>query len=298
MNPENLESILKTAQPISAMKSEYEKLIITVTTAPTWLYPKEIASKVREKWKQTPEELAEEAYRCYKAGASVLHFHGEKAWPKERWAKIIKLVRDKCDMIIQMGLSSLSVEERRPLMDLKPDMMSIIISHHSEAFTDVSMDLLHDMKEFEAQLKLVDEYGVKPELEIWHTGGIWNLRKLLEKKLLKPPPYLTLFLGWPGGTWTPPTFEELMYRVQHLPPGCVWVSSSMPDPVPNCLNLSVLTIMMGGHVRVGTEDYPFLRPGVLAKDNSELVARIARISRELNREVATPKEARKIIGLT
>ena len=71
----------------------------------------------------------------------------------------------------------------------------------------------------------------------------------------------------------------------------------MPDPVPNCLNLSALTIMLGGHVRVGTEDYPYIQPGILAKDNSQLVARIARISRELNREVATPKEAEIIIGL-
>jgi 3-keto-5-aminohexanoate cleavage enzyme len=279
------------------MKGEYEKLIITVTVAPTWLYTEEIAEKVRERWKLTPEQLAEEIYRCYEAGASIVHIHGERPWPKEKWAEIIKLIREKCDIIIQMGLSSLSVEERRPLMSLRPDMMSVIISHHSEAFTDVSIDLLHTWDEFTAQLKLCDEYNVKPELEIWHTGGIWNLVRLLEKKMLKLPPYVTLFFGWPGGTWTPPTFEEVMYRVGHLPPGCVWSTSSMPHPVPNCLNISVLTIMLGGHVRVGTEDYPYIRPGVLAKDNAELVARIVRISKELGREIATPDEARRIIGI-
>lgn len=293
----SLESILRSVQPLSAMKSEYEKLIITVTVAPTWLYSNEIAPEVRKRWQMTPEEIADEVYRCYKAGASIVHLHGEKAWPKDRWSKIIKLIRDKCDIIIQMGLSSLSVEERRPLMELKPEMMSVIISHHSEAFTDVSIDMLHDWKEFTAQLKLCDEFDVKPELEIWHTGGIWNLVKLLEKNMLKLPPYLTLFFGWPGGTWTPPTFEEVLHRVRYLPPGCVWSTSSMPHPVPNCLNISVLTIMLGGHVRVGTEDYPYLSKNVLVKDNSELVAKIARISRELNREVATPNEARKIIGI-
>ena len=189
MNPQSEKSVLLvTTQKESAMKAEYEKLIITATIAPTWIYPKEDEGKIRERWKLTPKEIAEEIYQCYKAGASIAHIHGEKAWSKERWAEVINLTREKCDIIIQMGLSSLSVEERRPLMDIRPDMMPVIISHHSEAFTDTKIDMLHTMEEFEGQLKLCDEYNVKPELEVWHTGGIWNLRQLLKKKLVKLPP--------------------------------------------------------------------------------------------------------------
>ncbi len=296
---------MDSVQSLSAMESKYEKLIITADLAPAILIPgvyvtKEQEEKLRATRERTIEDLADETYQCYKAGASIVHIHtggGKPDWSPEEWTRLFGLIREKCDIIIQMGRSTQTVEVRRPTMVSKPEMMSVMVTHHQEAFKERSNDLLHPTEEVIDQFKLCDEFNVKPELEIWHAGAIWVLNEMINRKKLKSPPFLTLMLGWPGGTWTPPTFEELMYRVKTLPPGCVWSTSSMAHPVPNSLNLYVLSIMLGGHLRTGTEDDFFIRPGVLAEDVHELVARIARISRELNREVATPSEARKIIGI-
>lgn len=275
------------------MELECEKLIITAALPAPWIFPDEIAEEVHKRWEISTEEYIDEAYRCYEVGASILHIHGEKNWPKEKWAEVISGIREKCDGIIQMGLAR-NIEDRMGLMDLKPDMMSVHIAHQAEYFAGLKEDYLHTHEEIRAYLKLCDKWGVKPELEAFHTGAIWNLNYLLKENLLKLPPYVTLFFGWPGAAWSPATLEDLTYKIKLLPQNCVWNTSVV---TPNGLDISNLTMMVGGHVRVGTEDYPFLRPGVLAKDNSELVSRIARISRELNREVATPSEARKIIGI-
>ena len=104
-----------------------------------------------------------------------------------------------------------------------------------------------------------------------------------------------LFLGWPGGTWTPPTEKALVYMVDHLPANCIWNVSVM-NPVKQWDLLS-LAVSLGGHVRVGYEDNPYIAPGELARNNAVLVERMVKIAQNLGREVATPKEARKIIGL-
>lgn len=255
-------------------------LIITATPNICWLHP-EIS------YPQTPQAMAEEALLCQEQGAAVLHMHAEN------WAGAIKAAREKTDLIIQCGMSSLPIKERMEVFRERADMISIILSHHDEAFVELDMHVLHPREELEEYASLSAEYGVKLEHEIWHTGSIWNLNYLIKKGLLQPPHITTLFFDWPGGSWSPPTFEEYLNRRKYLPDGCVITVSAMGEQQINVLTAAILH---GDHVRVGTEDYPYNRAGQAAPTH-QLVAEIAHIARSLGREVASPDEARRILGI-
>jgi len=258
-----------------------DPLIIVATPNTCWLKPS-------VKYPQTADAIAREAERCLERGAAVLHTHAE-----EQWTGVIRAVRASSDIIIQSGMSSLEIEDRMECFKEKSDMLSIILNHHDEAFAEVDCNKLHSKQELEKYAKLCARYHVVPEFEVWHAGSIWNLNYLIGKKLLKPPYITTLFFGWPGGTWSPPTVEEYLYRRRLLPPGCAVVVSIMHK---DQMKILTAAIMEGDHVRVGTEDYPYLRSGKQAKTH-ELVEEIAGISRSLGRPVASVKQARKILGL-
>ncbi|MBN2224814.1 MAG: 3-keto-5-aminohexanoate cleavage protein [Deltaproteobacteria bacterium] len=258
-----------------------DPLIIVATPNTCWLKPDVPFPK-------TPEEIAAEAVLCCERGAAVLHTHAEG-----QWVEVIRAVRAGSDIIVQCGMSSLEIEQRMDVFKEKADMMSIILSHHDEAFVELDCMKLHSKEELQEYARLCNEYGVKPEFEIWHSGSIWNLNYLIGKKLLTPPYITTLFFGWPGGTWSPPTIEEYLYRRRLMPPGCaVTVSIMHADQI----KILVAAILEGDHVRVGTEDYAFLKSGRQAA-TYELVQEIASISRSLGRPVATVAEARRMLGL-
>ena len=265
------------------MSSHSGKLIITVTANPSWVYPE------TKNHPTTPEEIADEAYRSFKAGASIAHIHAPGTQ-----IETMKRIRDKCDMIVQVGLSGESLESRRPILEHRPDMLSIILTHHDEQFTKEAFNVLHLKSELEEYSRLCLKFGVKPEFEVWHTGAVWNLRYLEKKKLVEKPYFLSIFFGWPGGSWSPPTVDELEHRVKYLPEGSLYTTSVMDKAQKDLL---LATIRMGGHVRVGTEDYPFLEDGSLARNNAELVTEVARVARENGREIASPDEARRMIGM-
>jgi 3-keto-5-aminohexanoate cleavage enzyme len=261
-----------------------EKIIITVTIANAWIYPE------AKNYPKSPEEIAETIYRCYNEGASIAHVH----LPKNDCKKTVELIREKCDIIIQGGMSSDPIKERNELFESKPDMVSVILNHHDEYFSGIEVNRLHTREEMKDYCKLCKEKKIKPEFEVWHYGSIWNLNYLIDKKLVDKPYFLTQFLGWPGGTWSPPKKDVLEHRIKYLPDGCLCSVSVMgPDQdiiLPYAIDLKM-------HVRVGTEDYPYLKKGVLAKDNSELVRKIVKIIKKKDREIANPSEARKIIGI-
>ncbi|MGO9643739.1 MAG: 3-keto-5-aminohexanoate cleavage protein [Candidatus Bathyarchaeia archaeon] len=270
------------------MSSVHSKLIITVTVAPSWIYP-----KVR-RWPKTPEDYAKEVVTAYQAGASIAHIHGKKIWTKEFYQKVFDLIRDECDIILQMGLSALRLEQRIDLLRTSPDMLSIVLNHHDEYFPEGKIRVLHTQEELVDYAKLCRKFRIKPEFEQWHQGSNWNLRFLIEKGLIEKPYFLSLFFAWPGGIWTPPTIEELVYRFSSVPAGSMCTVSCMDHEQTR---LEALAILLGGHVRVGYEDNPYYTPGLLAEDTAELVARIKRLGKDLNREAADPSEARKMIGL-
>jgi len=262
-----------------------DKVIITATTAQSWIYPD------LRNWPTSPQELVEEAVRCAEAGAAILHIHLPRS---DEARRVVEAVRQRTDAIIQAGMSSYPIEERETDFEARPDLVSIILNHHDEHFPGVRVSRLHTLEEFEAYHVKCRQYRIKPEWEVWHDGSYWNLRHLVERGWFAGPHLLTLFFGWPGGTWSPPTPESYLYRLRNMPPECLHSVSVMGKEQTA---LAVLALSMGGNVRVGTEDYPFLAEGVPAKNNAELVERMVRIARSMGREIASPAEARRLLGI-
>jgi 3-keto-5-aminohexanoate cleavage enzyme len=287
-----------------------EKLIITVTCDSSMSYPDNPYCPPIENVKA----FADEYIRSVNAGASICHVHGvhyleDELQPDGRklskidhdgWQELHDRIKEKVNPVIQYGIASARMEDKIKLMDQKPDMMSYAFNAHDEWFQPdpnkpaKEIYALHPRAELRTFLEACRNKNVKPEVECFHTGAFFNLQALVKENLFKDKIWTTLFF-WPGGTWTPPTVKALINFVDHLPPNCNFNVSAM-DYDPN-VNWRLLThaIMIGGHVRVGFEDNPYLAPGVYAKSNAELVEKIVRIAREVGREIATPDEARKII---
>lgn len=256
-------------------------LVVTSTANVSWLHPE-------VPYPTDAAGRAKAASACADAGAAVFHMHAEDSWTES-----IAAVRAASDLVVQCGMSSLPIPERMEVYEQGADMISIIASHHDEAFVSVETNVLHGRDELEQYAALCREHNVKPEWEIWHSGSIWNLRYLIHKGLLDPPYVTTLFFGWPGGTWSPPSLEEYLHRRRQLPEGSVATVSVMgPEQVP----LLAAAIGQGDHVRVGTEDNPFGRDGSVAP-TEKLVEEIADLARAMGRRLATPDEAREMLGI-
>jgi 3-keto-5-aminohexanoate cleavage enzyme len=136
------------------------------------------------------------------------------------------------------------------------------------------------------------ELGVSPELEIYEAGMLETVFRLRKEGVLADPLNVQFVLGVPGGMSG--DVRNLTHLVSLLPEGVHWGVAGIGRYQ---LPLAVHAVMMGGHVRVGLEDNIFYHKGVLAKSNAELVARVARIAAEVGRPVATPEQARKILGV-
>lgn len=286
-----------------------DKLIITVTVDSSMSYPGNTYCPDPK----NVDAVAEEYILSIQHGASIVHMHGvHKLEDKiaadgrklshidfEGWKRMREQILAKVNPLIQFGIASARFEEKVRLMTLHPDMMSISFNPHDEhfqpdpAFPANDIYSSHPREELVEFAKAAREHGVKVEVESFYTGAFWNMQYVRKMGLLDEPIWTTLFLGWPGGTWTPPTALGLYHLVAHLPEGCNWNTSVM-DPPTHWAILSQ-AISMGGHVRVGWEDNPYVTGNVYAKRCYELVDKIVRISHDLGREVATPDEARAII---
>ena len=271
---------IKLAINDPGVSSSMDPLIITATPNVSWLHPKVWYPK-------SAAEIAEQAAACVEAGASIVHVHAEG-----KWKETIRSVKKRTKGILQCGMSSLPVPDRMDVFEEKADMISVMLSHHDEAFARLDTHQLHPREELVRYMRLASKYHVKPEFEVWHTGSIWNLRFLVAKRIVPPPYFSTLFLGWPGGNWSPPTVEEYIYRRKLMPEKSV-VSVSVMDR--SQVDVLTAAITGGDHVRVGTEDNPFI--GERFATTPELVEWISGVSKAIGRPVASVDEAAELIGV-
>lgn len=289
-----------------------DKLIVTVTVDSSMSYPGNRFMPPIE----DVDSVAEEYVRAIDAGAVLVHHHGVHHLEAEiqadgkrlsrtdfgGWQRLTELIRNRRDALIQFGIASARLDEKVRLMQLKPDMMSYAFNVHDEyfqpdpAFPANEQYSLHPRDELLAFCHAARQHGVKPEVEAFYTGAFWNLEFVRSRDLLDDPVWMTLFLGWPGGAWTPPTHKSLLYLLDHLPANVNWNLSVM-DPTTQW-KLLPAAIALGGHVRVGWEDNPYLPDGTPARTNAELVELIVRIAREMGREIANIHEAREIVGVS
>jgi 3-keto-5-aminohexanoate cleavage enzyme len=289
-----------------------DPLIITVTVDSSMAYPGHSLMPPIE----DVESIGQQYIDAVAAGAAICHHHGIHYLEDEiqsdgkrlsridfdGWRALTEKIRSGGgDPLIQFGIASARLPEKIKLMDLKPDMMSYAFNPHDEffqpdpAYPAVEMYALHPRDELEEFTRAALEHGVKPEVECFYTGAFWNLEFIRRRGLLENPVWATLFFGWQGGAWTPPTHDAVLYMHRHLPENVNWNVSIM-DPATQW-KLIPLVIAIGGHVRVGWEDNPYLPSGEPATTNAELVQVVVEMAERIGRPVATPGQAREIVGL-
>ncbi|HEY3422458.1 MAG TPA: 3-keto-5-aminohexanoate cleavage protein [Methanocellaceae archaeon] len=246
----------------------------------------------------TPDEIRDDTYRAYKLGASVVHVHardghGDPTYKKEAYAEIFSAIREKCpDIIIcasTSGRNDPDISHRAEVLDLRPDMASLTLG--SVNFSDgPSINTMHDII---VLANMMNGCGVKPELEIFDSGFINNANYLASKGILKAPMHFNLLFGSLGSIQA--DFRDLVYLSGSLPAGSTWCAAGVGRYQ---LQANVAAIMMGGHVRVGLEDTIYYSyPDRNLATNEQLVKRIVRVAEEFDRDIASPSEARAILGL-
>lgn len=271
-----------------------EPLIVTV--APTGgVHGKEAHPDLPE----TPEEVAEAAAACEEAGASIVHLHarrenGERAFSRERFQELTEAVREATDDIViqhSTGGTGVPLEERlEPLRtDPAPEMASLDMGPVNRYQYLTSENPRATVDALFAEMR---ERGIKPEMEAFNPGHLNEVNALLERAEVDDPPYVNVLLG--GGTLTVPHPRNLLNLVENLPDNAVFNTLATGR---HQLPLTTMGILLGGHVRVGFEDNLHYRRGERAESNAQLVDRTREIARLLERPVATPDEAREILGL-
>jgi 3-keto-5-aminohexanoate cleavage enzyme len=251
------------------------------------------------------------------AGAAISHHHGVYSYTPEQGYKIdeeattqsILGVRERCDAIVQMGgpvgAQLYSEEGQRNLDRLwktaKLDQISLVTNQME--FVNLGLHRRTDRKELAFAAGFCFEQGVQPEFEVWQVGDTYNVRTVLEELGVQGPFWVELLHGGNGAGWSPVTVEQTYSRVPYLPEGALWHANAYTSPKGRITpeeHTRFLTqiIARGGNVRIGKEDRPELTSGQEAKSNAELVEHIVGIARALGREVATPDQAREMLGLT
>ena len=269
-----------------------DKLIITAA-----LVGAELTRKQMPHLPISPAEIAEAASAAREAGASIVHLHvrDEEGMPTQDVAvfrEVLSEIRKRTDVICQIstgGAVGTPIELRAEPLSLRPEMATLTTGTVNFG-DDVFMNEPSSIEFLASRMK---REGVKPEIECFDVGHISNALRLVKKGLVDEPLYFDFVMGVPGGI--PGTVPDLMHCVASLPSGSRWQVAGIGRAE---LQLAAVAIVLGGNVRVGFEDNIYYSRGVLAESNAQLVARVARIARELGREVATPAEARELIGLT
>jgi len=246
----------------------------------------------------TVDQYVREAKLAREAGASIIHLHarfddGTPTQDRERFREIFDAIKAACpDVIIQPttgGATGMSAEERLQPTELYPEMASLDCGTMNFGGDEIFVNTENMIIEFAARMR---ERGIKPELECFDKSHVDMALRLVRKGHIQPPLHFNFVLGVNGGATG--TARDLLFLKESLPEGATFTVSG----IGRCqLEMNVLGMLIGGHVRVGFEDnlkYNRERNGV---SNAEFVERIVRIAKELNLEIATPAEARQILGM-
>jgi uncharacterized protein (DUF849 family) len=274
------------------------KRIITVATTGAWPTKDNTPNVPIE-----PEEIAEEVYNCWKEGAAIAHIHvrndeGKAAMDFNKFSKVVELVKAKkdCDIILNLTTSggiNLKEEDRiRPFYELKPEMAS----YDCGSMNWLHSGLFENNPPFLEKIgTLMQEVNVKPEIEVFDPGMIYNAQYYLKKGILKGPLHFQFCMGCAGGIAA--STKHLVFMrdcMLEVAPDSTWSAFGVGA---RAMEIVYAAIAMGGNIRVGMEDNVLYQKGVIAENNMVFVARAKRIIEEFGAEVATPDEAREILGL-
>lgn len=268
-----------------------EKLIITAAISGA-----EVTKDHNPSVPYTVEEIGREAELAYKAGASIIHLHvreddGTPTQDKARFKACMDEIKKRCpDVIIQPstgGAVGMTDEERLQPTELGPEMATLDCGTLNFGGDEIFINTENTIKNFG---RILIERGVKPEIEVFDKGMIDYAIKFQKKGFIEKPMHFDFVLGVQMSA----TARDLAFMVDSIPEGSTWTVAAMGR---HQIPMAMIGMAMGGNVRVGFEDNIYISKGVLAKSNGELVEKVVRIASELGREIATPDEAREILGL-
>jgi uncharacterized protein (DUF849 family) len=304
-----------------------EKLIISVGVTGSRVVPVQTPYM-----KITPKEIADDAIRAAEAGAASVHIHardprdGKPTADTEIFREIASTIKAKSDVIICTSTGGgrwQTYEDRIKVVPaLKPELASLSVgsltgsaASQLRAYKDKDYRYPWE-KEYLKEIgkepysnpydvvvrfgQTMQENGTKPEYELFDVGWIYTVHYLWSnyKGFCEPPLWMQFCMGAFGGIRaTPEHLIQMKQTADSLFGLGNYHWSALAAGYPMEFHLGALAIMMGGHVRVGLEDNIYIADGILAKSNAEMVEKIVRLARELDREVATPDEARKILNL-
>jgi len=273
-----------------------EKLIITAAICGA-----EVTKEHNPNIPYSVEEIGREAESAYDAGASIIHLHvrendGTPTQSKERFRVCIEEIKDRCSDVIIMpstgGAVGMTNEERLQPIYLDPppeiatlDCGTMNYGGGDEIFVNTENTIIYFAEE-------MNKRDIRYELECFDKAMVDTALRLHQKGYIKKPLHFNFVLGVIGGITA--TQRDLEFLKGSIPSDSTFTVCAIGR---HEFPMITLSIKMGGHVRVGFEDNVYLSKGNLAKSNGELVEKAVKISNESGREIASPNETRKILGL-
>ena len=252
----------------------------------------------------TPEEICEDVYECWKAGAAIAHLHmrdddGNGTMDNVKFRETVELIKERhpdCDIILNLTTSGdiHATDETRMqhIKELKPEMASYDCGSMNWLNSGLFLNTPAFLEELGA---LFQETNTKPEIEAFDPGMIGNAAYYLKKGVLKAPLHFQFCMGCANGiAGSTKNLVFMKETMDQLCPGSTWSTFGVGH---SAMEIMYAAIAMGGHIRVGMEDNVMYSKGQLAESNKQFVERAARVIREFGCEVATPEEARQILGL-
>jgi 3-keto-5-aminohexanoate cleavage enzyme len=270
-----------------------EKLIITAAICGA-----EVTKEQNPAVPYTVAEIAKEAKSAYDAGASVIHLHvrwddGTPTQDKGRFQECMDAILKECpDVIVQPstgGAVGMTDLERLQSTELNPapEFATLDCGTCNFGGDEIFVNTDNTVMNF---AKIMKERGIKPELEVFDKGMIDIALKADKKGLLVHPMHFDFVLG----VQMTATVRDLTFMAGSIPAGSTWTATGIGR---DAWTVAATTICLGGNVRVGFEDNLYLEKGVLAKSNGEMVEKAVKLAKLLGRPIATPAEARKILGI-
>lgn len=250
----------------------------------------------------TPREVADAAIACWRAGAAIIHYHarvesGDTSTDPDDYRRIAEMIRQSgCDAILNASAGDdggrASHQQRLAVADVEVEMISLDAGafNMGERLYDNRPSYVREMA------RRLSAKGVKAEVEIFDTGQIDLIRLLAAEGMLKPPHHIQFVFGLAG--ILKPDLRILPYLIESLPPGSEWaIAFPGARNHDEYLRLLMYAFTNGGHFRTGFEDYVYLRPGEMAKNNAEMVEQWVETARIWGRPIASPAKAREMLGI-
>ena len=257
---------------------------------------------------EQPDEIVAQGVRAWQAGATVLHVHarnpdGSSTMDQAIFGELHERLCAETDAVIQLttgGSPRLPITERLNTVLLAPEMCSLNMGLLNFFIRGEQVFFQNHRSDIERFAREMRARNVKPELEVYNSAMLEEVAHLLQLNILEPPYAINLVLHTPtqgGQRGTPQNLLDMVSRLRDLPVPEETLRVTVSSMGRTQLPMTTIGLAMGLNVRVGMEDNVLYRRGEPLRENAQLVERAVRIARELNREPASPKEARHMLGL-